>query len=80
MSQSLTYHCDVCGAVKKESNHWFRALVTKLLDGTAVQLHAGPRFSIVPWERSTGRPKLEIHLCGLECAHKAMDRALTEGQ
>ena len=72
MSQSLTYLCDVCGAGKLTANHWWRALVTR--NGAAV------RFTIVPWENFTGRPKLEIHLCGLECAHKAMAKALTEGQ
>ena len=69
MSQSLTYTCDVCGAGKLTANHWFRALIAK-----------PGRFLIVPWVQSTGRPKLEIHLCGLECAHKAMAKALTEGQ
>jgi hypothetical protein len=71
MSQSLTYHCDVCGAVKMESNHWFRALsgITS--------------FAIVNWEQDLpegwGRD-FHMDLCGLECAHKAMAKALTEDQ
>lgn len=72
MSQSLTYTCDVCGAVKREANHWFRVLVA--CRGVSV------RFTIVPWGCGTGRQKQEMHLCGLECAHKAMAKALTEGQ
>ena len=70
MSQSLTYHCDVCGAVKKEANRWLRAY----------EHNPGPGITIVPWERSAVRKEDEMHLCGMECAHKAMAKALTEAQ
>jgi hypothetical protein len=76
-----TFKCDECGRLKQETNHWFRA--------TAV--HQG--FVIVAWDFLTvqdgralpivkrdGRALPEIHLCGMECAVKAMTKAMEGGE
>lgn len=58
------YKCDICGAVKQEANHWYRA-----------SRNDAPSFYIVPRHDEYTATK-EMHLCGLECAGKAMHKAL----
>ena len=64
-----TYQCDICGKVKGEANHWFKA--AKL----------SPTITLVPWEFQfdmgiKGSGATILHLCGLGCAHKAMEQTL----
>jgi hypothetical protein len=67
MAEVTTYRCDVCGKLKQEANHWYLA-------------HANAaRFVIHRWDLELNYdPKL--HLCGMECAQKAMAKAMQEGQ
>ena len=74
MAEVKTFSCDVCGKLKQKSNHWFVGFVSK--EGTS-----GTRtmFSLMEWAESaaTARTSAEVnHLCGMECAHKAMEKAL----
>jgi len=79
VSEVKTFRCDVCGKLKKEANHWFRALV-----------YVGPRFEIVSWGAPSICPQIlngwielnpvQQHLCGMECAQKAMAKAMQEGK
>ena len=67
-----TYKCDVCGALKKEANHWF--IATTGMVGYA-------RFIIVPWGGSLpGSADDFLHLCGMGCAIKAMQSEMTRGE
>ena len=55
--------CDVCGAVKQASNHWYYAAIMD-------KSHAHAAFSVWPWDnlaedRSQGQ---FVHLCGQDCA------------
>jgi len=72
MAQVTTFRCDECGKLKTDANHWFRAARLEL-----------QRFVIVGWDstlsdfQNPGMDHLdELHLCGMECAHKAMAKAL----
>ena len=65
--QVNTYKCDVCGALKKEANHWFMA-------GTGMIGDA--RFIVVPWGGSLPGGAT-LHLCGIGCATKAMQSKMT---
>ena len=70
MAETITYKCDICGVQKQDSNHWFRAE------------HRPDRdmFVLAKWDsedRVIGEFKT-LHLCGLQCAVKAMLKAMAE--
>jgi hypothetical protein len=53
--------CDICGAEKKQTNHWF----------VAYEQRGELRLS--GWQsKLTLRPKVK-HLCGQKCVHRLMD-------
>lgn len=70
MADVNTQSCDECGILRKEANHWFRALVQ------------GGMFTIAPWSNQLffGTAKFAeskvLHLCSESCAVKAMCRAI----
>ena len=67
MAEVTMYKCDECGKLRSESNHWFRAVTPE------------SGFIISAWEDTiVGPGETELHLCGMECAHKAMARALDD--
>lgn len=54
--------CDVCGAVKKETNHWFKVYLNK----SSVPLAMDFAFTVEHWrEQATGKD-----ICGQECSIK----------
>ena len=54
--------CDICGAEKKQTNHWFVACA-----------HGG-ELRITGWNASGGRMRAgSKHLCGQTCLHKLLD-------
>ena len=63
------YACSICGAERRQANHWFVA------EQTAVGLH------IHTWAWGEGEDQLDadnqLHLCGEACAHQLLDRFLT---
>jgi hypothetical protein len=68
MAVKTAYTCDVCGAERKEANHWF----------VACQTHAGLDFHTWGWalrEEMLNEERL-MHLCGRLCAHKKLDQFL----
>ena len=61
MSVKPTYNCDVCGAEKREVNHWWRGY------------EFGDGFAIAPWD--SPREDIfdcveELHFCGSGCGLK----------
>jgi hypothetical protein len=67
MAEVTTYKCDECGKLKQEGNHWFKAISGR-----------GKWFFVINWGNDfpdLRGPRLD--LCGLECAHKAMEKALS---
>lgn len=54
--------CDVCGAVKKETNHWFRVHLSK----NSIPHAMDYCFAVEHW-RENGIGK---DICGQECATK----------
>ena len=64
MSQQVTFICDVCGKTKGDVNHWFQAW------------HDGG-FQIQKWNDLDKGSKVQ-HLCGMECAVKAMTKAMQQ--
>jgi hypothetical protein len=68
MSEVINYYCDVCGAQRKEANHWFSALID--LPFANQDLCSGLTFVQFV-------PQLKIHLCGQACARRLLDCYLT---
>ena len=67
MSIETKYTCDVCGAVRGATNHWFLA-------------SAGSGAYIIPWNRVPSKEIHKVaakHLCGQACAHKFLDQFFT---
>ncbi len=56
------YICDICGAERKETNHWFAANV-------------GRTLVLRQWE---DKQKGNAHICGQECVHKMLDKWMSE--
>jgi hypothetical protein len=74
MAEVSTFRCDECGKLKPDeptqlAQHWYR-----------VALAPGPRFIIIPWEYDLWKPDgvIELHLCGMGCAVKAMTKTMEQ--
>lgn len=75
-----TFACDVCGAPKREVNHWW----TIDLDGEIARqkgnVLAGnicSAFVLIPFDSSAAREESIVTVCGQTCAHKVMDEYLS---
>ena len=71
MSIETKCFCDMCGAVRGATNHWFMVddLLVVGLPGAIV---------VKRWE-SSKFASAQIHLCGQKCVHALLDRWLTTG-
>ncbi len=59
-----TYQCNYCPSQKGEANHWFLRLP---------DLEA-PGFCLIAWDNETASQDGIEHICGRECAVKALSR------
>jgi hypothetical protein len=66
--ESVQITCDVCGRVKQETNHWFKAVVDPVHPNPA-----GIAFGTSAAEVGDSDLKIE-HICGQECLHKRLSR------
>ena len=41
MSEVSTFRCDECGKLKEEANHWYKALVFRLVSGCVESVYGG---------------------------------------
>ena len=68
MPRAIIYNCDICGAQRKEANHWFAAVISTV------------GVSIITWASADQEGKLNYnyarYLCGQECTHKLLDQFL----
>ena len=64
MGYAISFTCDICGAPKKETNHWFVARVVNNLDGTGESYLKISKFTTE--DAKLGRSVL----CGETCVHK----------
>lgn len=77
MSQKLAFSCDVCGAEKKEVNHWL----------VSDESNVGIDFHTWEWAVREGqldveeaKPIIRRHLCGQACCHRLLDEFLSRQQ
>jgi hypothetical protein len=62
----LAVSCDICGAEKKQANHWFVAYE-----------HAG-ELRISGWKSRHCKRAGSRHLCGQACLHKLVDEFMAQ--
>ena len=53
--------CDICGAEKKQTNHWF------------VAYEHGDELRLCGWNSRVRKRPGSMHLCGQKCLHKLVD-------
>jgi hypothetical protein len=68
------YRCDYCDKLKGESNHWWLSLAPDSIGA----LGGTVGFVMVPWgEMAALEPNVE-HICGQECAAKALAKWMAD--
>ena len=74
MAKIETYRCDVCGAVKKQTNHWFR--LESCETGALVQAFDGLFFMARVFSGQQMPPSPvrteAFHLCGQNCVNRKL--------
>ena len=64
MAELNTYQCDICSALRTESNYWFMA-----------RGRTENYFEVFPWSINATKKDL-MHICSEQCLHKALSRAI----
>lgn len=62
------YKCDYCSKLKGESNHWF----LHLTESSVGRINGVLPFVLIPWEATAAEQPEAEHICGQECAAKAL--------
>ena len=77
MAKIETFSCDICGARKGETNHWYKAFIFNNV-GVSFVVQAWndphPLYGILFAEK-TG---IERHLCSENCTSKALSQWMSE--
>ncbi len=74
------FTCDVCGAPKREVNHWWNidlnGEIARQKDNSLVgNIHSA--FVLIPFDPAAARQASIITVCGQTCAHKVVDEYLS---
>ncbi len=72
MAFTETYHCDVCGNPRGETDDWWLASTdpAPLIPKSPEQ----PMLRLTNWNALLSQTENVRHLCGARCAHTLMDR------
>ena len=66
MADLLTKVCDICGGLKKQSNHWWQMEIS-------IPLCTDRIYTVRPWGQSTMQDGV-LDLCGEQCLTTAEER------
>lgn len=72
MAFTETYHCDVCGKPKGNSEDWWLAWSERTAPGDGAPEQ--PMLRLTPWSLLLSHSPQVKHLCGARCAQTLMDR------
>jgi hypothetical protein len=75
MSRSESYHCDVCGKLKMETDLWWMAWVDCFNGGNPGEDQ--PLMKLTRWHKTQAHEDGVKHLCGARCSETYMDRWIT---
>jgi len=78
MAEALSQTCNVCGARKQATNHWFRAAIVGVItpiepDGEIPASILLPRLVVGDWA-DLKFPKPHAHICGAACLAKVASK------
>jgi hypothetical protein len=76
MSRSESYHCDVCGKAKNETEIWWMAWNDCFCGDKSGEDQ--PLLKLTRWQTSQAHEDGVKHLCGSRCAETLMDRWISE--
>ncbi len=75
MSDLVTKQCDECGALKRESNHWFVALLSDR--GVFAIARSAAELLYLGLDGLAGKA---LDLCSEQCAVKALSQSIKKGE
>jgi hypothetical protein len=77
MSRSESYHCDICGKLKNDSEIWWMSWIDCFRpDGFQGNAAAEdqPLLKLTRWQPSQAHADGVKHLCGARCSETMIDR------
>lgn len=77
MSQKVIQVCDVCGVVKKETNHWWKVALLEIPNESPVIIIAPASTSIADYDNIDEKSLRDV--CGQEHAQRLLNRYLDHG-
>jgi hypothetical protein len=79
MKNPQQYLCDVCGAAKGDTNHWFIVAKSDFIDLGPRYTGTAPTVLISEWDSAFAETKGVKHACGRACTQKLVERWLETG-
>ncbi len=76
MSRSDSYHCDVCGKLKSDSEIWWMGWVDCFSGETPGEDQ--PLFKLTRWNTQQAHSEGVKHLCGARCSETMIDRWISD--
>lgn len=78
MSRSESYHCDVCGKLKNETEIWWMAWVDCFQADESRPESDQPLFKLTRWQSRQANSDGVKHLCGARCSETMIDRWISD--
>lgn len=85
MSRSESYHCDVCGKLKSDTEIWWMAWIDCFKGESAVSEDTGtlsdedqPLLKLTRWNSRQAHSEGVKHLCGARCSETFIDRWISD--
>jgi hypothetical protein len=72
MSRSESYHCDVCGKLKGDTEMWWMAWIDCFQDDGPGEDQ--PLLKLTRWNTARAHSDGVKHLCGARCSETMIDR------
>jgi hypothetical protein len=78
MSRSESYHCDVCGKLKGDTEIWWMAWVDCFQGDPGQSGTDQPLLKLTRWNAVQAHTAGVQHLCGARCSETMIDRWITD--
>ena len=81
MSRSESYHCDVCGKLKSDTEIWWMAWIDCFRPIDSMATEPGddqPLLKLTRWQTSQAHSDGVKHLCGARCSETLIDRWISD--
>lgn len=76
MSRSESYHCDICGKLKNDSEIWWMSWID-CFKGDSPDADQ-PLLKLTRWQTSQAHSDGVKHLCGARCSETMLDRWISD--